>query len=169
MNENKESAIKRMNEMGAKGKPFVFLIDFDFQKPLILDIEDTSHLLWEIPGNKNYQAKEFLLHTVDWTIEPVKYEEYKHAFSIVQQHIQLGDTYLLNLTMPTEVNTNSNLEQLFYKSKAPYKLWLKDQFVCFSPEIFIKIKEGIISSYPMKGTIDASIENAEFQFLNDEK
>jgi para-aminobenzoate synthetase component 1 len=106
---------------------------------------------------------------IDWTIDPVKYEDYCSAFQTVQKHIQLGDTYLLNLTMPTSVSTSLDPEQIFHISKAPYKLWLKDQFVCFSPEIFVRINEGIISSYPMKGTIDASVENAELQLLNDEK
>jgi len=31
----------------------------------------------------------------------------------------------------------------------------------FSPETFVKIEEGKISTYPMKGTIDASVTNAE--------
>jgi para-aminobenzoate synthetase component I len=41
--------------------------------------------------------------------------------------------------------------------------------VVFSPEIFVRIKKGRISSYPMKGTIDASIENAEETIRSDEK
>lgn len=31
----------------------------------------------------------------------------------------------------------------------------KDAFVVFSPEIFVRINGTLISSYPMKGTIDA--------------
>jgi para-aminobenzoate synthetase component 1 len=39
----------------------------------------------------------------------------------------------------------------------------------FSPETFIQIKEGKIFAYPMKGTIDAEVENAATILLNDEK
>lgn len=39
----------------------------------------------------------------------------------------------------------------------------------FSPEIFIRIGEGEIRSYPMKGTIDASVPDAESLILNDSK
>jgi para-aminobenzoate synthetase component 1 len=46
---------------------------------------------------------------------------------------------------------------------------VKDGFVVFSPEIFVKIHGGHIYSYPMKGTIDASIPNASAVILNDEK
>jgi len=169
MNVQQRKAIDQMNDWGTKGKPFVFIIDFDFEKPLILDIDDKSQLLWKTPGNSNYQAKEYAPSEIKWDIFPVGFEAYKNAFSIVQQHIHQGDTYLLNLTMPTRVETNLRLEEVFHLSKAPYKLWLKDQFVCFSPEIFIRIEEDVISSFPMKGTIDAEISNAEQQLLNDEK
>src|SRR5665811_1645148 len=50
-----------------------------------------------------------------------------------------------------------------------YKIYLKDEFVCFSPEPFVKIENGKIYSFPMKGTIDADFENAEEQILNDSK
>ena len=43
------------------------------------------------------------------------------------------------------------------------------QFLVFSPEIFVKIDHGIISSFPMKGTIDASLPDAETRILKDEK
>ena len=34
------------------------------------------------------------------------------------------------------------------------------EVITFSPEIFVRIEGGKISSYPMKGTIDANIPNA---------
>ena len=57
--------------------------------------------------------------------------------------------------LPSKVETNYTLKDIFYQSKAKYKLWFKDQFVVFSPETFIKTKGRKISSFPMKGTIDA--------------
>jgi para-aminobenzoate synthetase component 1 len=84
-------------------------------------------------------------------------------------HIHNGDTYLLNYTQPTQVETNLSLEEIFHVSSAPYKIYLKDKFVCFSPETFVKIRDGKIYSYPMKGTIDAGIENAEQIILSDSK
>lgn len=158
-----------MNGLGAKGLPFVFLIDFDFQKPLVWDINDATQLLWQTPDHRNFQPKEASAGTIEWNIDPVDYVAYEKAFFKVQEHIQRGESYLLNLTMPTSIKTNLGLEDIFHLSQAPYKLWLKDQFVCFSPEIFVRIKDGQISSFPMKGTIDASIENAALQLLNDEK
>ncbi|PID88793.1 MAG: aminodeoxychorismate synthase component I [Bacteroidia bacterium] len=88
---------------------------------------------------------------------------------MVQYHLQHGDTYLLNLTMPTPINTNLRLETIFEHSKAPYRLLIADEMVCFSPEIFVRIQEGIISSYPMKGTIKSDMPNAADMLLQDPK
>jgi para-aminobenzoate synthetase component 1 len=54
-------------------------------------------------------------------------------------------------------------------SKAPYKLWIKDRFTVFSPEPFVRIRDGKIFSYPMKGTLDATIPDAVNILLNNEK
>jgi len=169
MNEIQQYTIERMNELGAQGKPFVFVIDFDFEKPLIFELDDASSVLWKTPELVNYQSEKYPEKDVEWNVSPVGLERYQQAFTEVQHHIHNGDTYLLNLTMPSRVKTNLTPEEIFYRSDAPYKIWLKDQFVCFSPEIFVRIIDGVISSYPMKGTIDANIENAEQLLLNDEK
>lgn len=169
MNELQKNTVERMNELGAMGKPFVFLIDFDFEKPLIFELDDTSSVLWKTPKLANHQSGKYPETDVVWNVYPVDFEKYQKAFDCVQQHIHTGDTYLLNLTMPSRIITNLTTEEIFYRSEAPYKVWLKDQFVCFSPEIFVRINDGVISSFPMKGTIDANIENAEQLLLNDEK
>jgi len=169
MNEIKKYTVERMNELGAQGKSFVFVIDFDFEKPLIFEW-DNPEIFWKTPDKANCQSKEpGNKKEIVWNVNPVEFDQYQQAFNEVQQHIHNGDTYLLNLTMPTRVETNLTPEEIFHRSDAPYKIWLKDQFVCFSPEIFVRIKDGVISSYPMKGTIDANIENAEQLLLCDEK
>jgi para-aminobenzoate synthetase component 1 len=84
-------------------------------------------------------------------------------------HLRRGDTYLINLTMPTEIEVPLTLEHIYTNSNAPYRLLFNDQFVCFSPEIFIRINDRVISSYPMKGTIDASVPHAEEKIKDDLK
>lgn len=158
-----------MNQWGAEEKPFVFLIDFDFEKPHLIAIDDALEVLWKTPEMQNFNPSEVAEKKVEWEVKPVSYERYEEAFRQVQSHIHGGDTYLLNLTMPSPVMTNLSLKEIFHRSEAPYKIWLKDQFVCFSPEIFVRINDGIISSYPMKGTIDAGLENAEALLLKNEK
>ena len=76
---------------------------------------------------------------------------------------------MINLTDKTRIETESSLVSLFEQSKAPYKLLYNDQFLVFSPEIFIQIKNKKIFSFPMKGTIDATTLNAKEKILNDPK
>jgi para-aminobenzoate synthetase component I len=169
MKEIKQNMIERMNELGTQGKPFVFIIDFKFQKPLLFETESRDELLWKTPFSSNYNPKSIQKKNISWEIDPLSLDHYQQSFNKVQQHIHNGDTYLLNLTMPSGIRSNLSLEEIFHLSEASYKIYLKNQFVCFSPEIFIRINDGIISSYPMKGTIDASIVNAEQILLTDEK
>ena len=61
------------------------------------------------------------------------------------------------------------LKEIFIVSRAPFKLWVDEKFTFYSPEKFVTINGDIIRSYPMKGTIDALVNNAEQIILNDEK
>ena len=76
---------------------------------------------------------------------------------------------MVNLTFPTEIKLKNSLEDIFYGVNAPYKLYLKNQFVLFSPECFIKIEGDEIAAFPMKGTIDASIPNASERLRENQK
>ena len=72
-----------------------------------------------------------------------------------------GDSFLLNLTERTPIATNLTPEQIFRYSRAKYKLLFPGRFVCFSPESFVRIQGNEIATYPMKGTIDATLPDAE--------
>jgi para-aminobenzoate synthetase component 1 len=96
-------------------------------------------------------------------------ESFKVGFDKVQKNIHFGNSYLVNYTRKTKIETNLTLEEIFYHSSAKYKVFYKDFFVFFSPETFIKIIDGKIFTYPMKGTIDASVENAAEVLRNDIK
>lgn len=156
-----------MNEYGKDGKPFFFIFDFELENPCVflLDelIKENIFLKIKKKNPDKYQKKILL------TKKPIEFSLYKNSFDFVVNEISKGNSYLLNLTFPTEIETNLTLEEIFVHSTAKYKLLYKDQFVVFSPETFVKIEDGIISSYPMKGTIDASLPNAEEAILNDEK
>lgn len=160
----------QMNDLGKQGKPFVFMIDFEMKNPIIIQQENSSEKVWfQIPGHSNSPQLSKNKKLEKWETHPITFEKYKLGFDLVKHHINNGDTYLLNYTQPTPIKTNLTLEEIFQISSARYKIYLKDKFVCFSPETFIKIEKGKIHSFPMKGTIDASIENAKNLILNDSK
>ncbi|HDR50629.1 MAG TPA: aminodeoxychorismate synthase component I, partial [Mariniphaga anaerophila] len=156
-----------MNRLGSRGEPFVFLLDFLMEKPLIFSVDTPPEKLqWQTPKKCSIQTSAIKHKLTHWKTFPVSFTEYKKGFDLVQQHIRSGDTYLLNFTQPTPVKTNLSLEEIFQISRAPYKILLPNKFVCFSPEPFVKIEDGQISSFPMKGTIDAGTENAEELILS---
>ena len=99
-------------------------------------------------------------------------EKYLQAFEKVKGHINRGNTYLLNLTFRSEVEFDkpATLEDLFRCSSAKFKVMLKNEFVCFSPEPFVIVDEdGNISTYPMKGTADAKNDITGDGLLKNEK
>jgi para-aminobenzoate synthetase component 1 len=80
-----------------------------------------------------------------------------------------GIPFLLNYTCSTPVETPLTIKEIYHRAHAKFKLRFKDEFVCFSPERFIKIEGETISTYPMKGTIDAALPNAKERILHNEK
>lgn len=166
----KQQAINQMNTWGGQQKPFLFMIDYELQKPLVYPLDSLpNHIHFEINGvsNKKFDKEEKTSFTFETS--PLPFNTYKNAFNKAMDELTYGNSYLLNLTFPTSVNTNLSLGAIFRRSTARYKLLVDSQFVVFSPETFIKIEDGIISSYPMKGTIDASLPNAKQTLLNDPK
>lgn len=162
-----------MNEWGGAGIPFLFIIDFEQVKPLIfkLDEIDPAYLLYDMNGVSNSSDLSIWGKKLQPQLlkHPGSFEEYLRKFNLVNHEIALGNTFLLNLTCSTPVDLNVSLREIFDASTARYRLWLNDEFVCFSPEIFVSISNGKIRSFPMKGTIDATIPDAESIILNDPK
>ncbi|PLX04033.1 MAG: aminodeoxychorismate synthase component I [Marinilabiliales bacterium] len=163
--------IETLNLLGNSQTPFLFIFDFICQNPKIIPLSgiNTKKLLYSINEHKNYQEPVSKNITLEFELQAVEKERYKRAFDLVQKHIHYGDSFLLNLTMPSKIKSNYSLKDIFFASKAKYKLWLNDQFVVFSPEIFIKTNDNKISSFPMKGTIDANVVDAKNKLLSNEK
>ncbi|MEE9437707.1 MAG: aminodeoxychorismate synthase component I [Saprospiraceae bacterium] len=167
----KKAAIKKMNALGTFKTPFFFLIDFEMKKIIIEpNFNYTDSFLFTINGLSNHKkSPAVVVDTPFIEAQPLSFKKYKKGFDLVTSEIQNGNSYLLNLTYPTKLKSNVSLEEIYNLTDAKYKVLLKEKFVCFSPEIFVIIKNNRISSFPMKGTIDANIENAQETLLNDKK
>lgn len=164
--------IKECSERAIAGSPFLFVIDYELSNFHICGIDEAASkgIYFYIRGSGNTGAMTGTpLSAYTFDITPVKYPVYKAAFELVQKNILRGNSFLLNLTFPTSIDTDLSLAQIFLHSQAPYKLYFKDRFVLFSPETFVKIRDDQIFSYPMKGTMDAAFPNAEEELMNNEK
>lgn len=168
---NKSSIKEQMNRWAEAGIPFLFIIDFELNKPLIFKLGeiDPQRLLFNINGVTNCHNHINSLKQSPLVKYPEKFEEYLTKFNKVKEEIAFGNSYLLNLTCSTPIEINLTLPEIFLMSNSRYRIWFEGQFVCFSPEIFVTISDGVIRSFPMKGTIDAQIPDAENVILNDKK
>ena len=100
---------------------------------------------------------------------PISLAQYRPRFDHVVKNIRRGNSFLVNLSAPTPIETSLSLSEIYEHSRAPYRFWLRDRFVCFSPEIFVRIQGSRIASFPMKGTISAEVPDAERMILADAK
>ena len=166
---SQENGFNEINRLGQKRKPFLFILSYDkskiFAKPLDALDDDIYYKLEEwrnYPVKKREQAFTF-------SKSPVSFLAYKKAFEHILVEIRAGNTYLLNLTFATPIESNLDLKEIFTYAKAKFKLYFKGEFICFSPERFVEIKNNTIATYPMKGTIDADLPNAQQNILANTK
>lgn len=161
-----------MNNLAMQGIPFLFIIDYDSKRALVEPENevDANELKYCFNGKGNATHAAYPANKdIEWGIEPPTEAEYQHGFNIVRNAMLAGNSYLANLTCRIGLRTNLSLLDLYNAAEARYRLWMKDKLVCFSPETFVKIAQGEISSYPMKGTAeDVSPSSAE-QLLANEK
>ncbi|MBL7904961.1 MAG: aminodeoxychorismate synthase component I [Bacteroidales bacterium] len=161
-----------MNRLGSQQMPFLFVIDFEGNKPLVFPVDAAAdqQIYYNIKGSSNTDFQQSgLPDQLIFSRHPVHPDVYKRAFEIVRNGLEYGDSYLLNLTFATAVETNFSLPQLFVSGNAPYRLLFRDEFVVFSPECFVRISDNTIRSFPMKGTIYAGLPDAAAKLLNNPK
>jgi len=159
-------SFKKINALGAAREPFLFLCDYLAQKVIVVPLKELKNEDIEFSIKESRVAQP---HNECLRFQAVPFAVYSEKFAQVIEKIKSGDTYLLNLTLKTPVETELSLKEIFTLANARYKIRYRDEFVCFSPETFIQIRENTIHTFPMKGTIDASIEDAEEKILADKK
>ena len=168
---SKELIKEKLNKFGFEKEPFLFVLSYDLSK---FYIEKLSNLPSTIKFELNFKEHQKTRTVQENKLEkiPLSFKEYKKKFDILQNEIKEGNSYLLNLTAKTKIKTALSLEDIYKNTQARFKLRFQNQnenFVCFSPERFVEIKKNKISTYPMKGTIDSSIINAQARILGDIK
>lgn len=169
---DKDAATALMNTLAAQDSPYIFIIDYMAERCAVIPIEElrSSDVLFNFRGVCNdTDALAEYNGNVTWQAQPPTFDEYLRSFSIVHSNLMAGNSYLVNLTCRMPVQTSLSLRDIYCHSTAPYKLWIKDMLVCFSPETFVRIANGEISSFPMKGTISATLYNAERLLMENEK
>jgi len=103
------------------------------------------------------------------------YQQYSEAFLKVQAYLKAGDCYQINLAQRFSVSASGdalegylNLRKL---SPAPYSAYLNFpnlSVMCASPERFLRVREGLVETRPIKGTRPRSEDATQDQYLADE-
>jgi para-aminobenzoate synthetase component 1 len=164
-----EDGFNTINTLGASRTPFLFIVSYDktkiFAQPLT---ELDSDIFYKLQDWRNYPVKK-REKAFTFSKSPVDFPTYRKAMEQILEEIRSGNTYLLNLTFEPPVKSDFTLKEIFTYARAKFKLYFKDEFICFSPEMFVETEGNTIATYPMKGTIDADLPNAEETILANKK
>lgn len=167
-------AAAEINALAAAGRPFLFLFDFELERPRVIPLEEAASLgIWyDFAGKTNapvLSAPDSRLLELR-VCEDLRGElQYRRAFDCVRMHLLRGDIYLTNLTHRVPIQATESLEEIFAGTRAHCRVLVKDECVVFSPETFVTIRDGIIATYPMKGTRLIQDRESADLLLNDAK
>ena len=156
---------EQLDTWGSLGIPFVFYINYNGSQAWAGTEEEANSLgiHFSIRREKPLHADSF-----NFSKSPISSETYELKFKQVQAGLKRGDSFLVNLTAETPIETDASLSQIYHNANALYKLQVQDAFVVFSPECFVQIRDQKIFSYPMKGTSSATEQGPEM-LQNDPK
>jgi len=157
--------MQRLSQLASTSTPFLFYTNFDASITQVYTLAELENEDIEF----SFEQKPYIEHPHFLIKYPLDFQSYEKAFNAIIEKIKSGESYLLNYTCVTPIKTELSLKEIYNFANAAFKLRVKDNFVCFSPERFIKIQDNTIYTYPMKGTIDASIDNAEAKILANAK
>ena len=152
----------------------MFLIDFAGTDRQAFTFEEAAEqgIYFQVRGTGNEPASwagQPGQGPVELHPQPVSKSVYRRAFETVQRELKGGNSFLLNLTFASGLHTDHSLPELYQMARAPYKLLFRDDFVVFSPECYLRIADGMVHTYPMKGTIRNDHPDAARQLLDNPK
>lgn len=167
---DKDEARLKMNLLGKAGIPFLFILDFDFEKCQVYTLD-------QLPEDIQFECSLYATKHKTTTnlerprieVEKINKHIYADAFKNVQAQLNLGNSFLLNLSFRSLIKAELNMLQLYQQSSAKFKLLIRDELLVFSPERFIRIEGEDVFTFPMKGTISAAVPDAEEVVLNNQK
>ncbi|MBA4322889.1 MAG: aminodeoxychorismate synthase component I, partial [Odoribacter sp.] len=115
--------IDLMNSYGAAGMPFFFIIDFDMKRAEIHKLGSLPEgIKFSTPLIPGFSSGQIYTKAHSLKKRPVSLSTYLRSFENVMHNIKNGNSYLLNLTFPTVIETDYTLEEIFFSSVAKYKL-----------------------------------------------
>lgn len=132
-----------------------------------------KQILRRLNGNPTIHADTFRVHgeiSSNFTLD-----SYAAAFAKVQNYLQEGDCYQVNLAQRFSAKATGDALNAYLKlrrlSPAPYSAFLnlpQVQVLCASPECFLQVQNGSVKTKPIKGTRQRSSDACLDRQLADE-
>ena len=98
---HREAAIRRIDELAAAGCTFIFAISYDTETAVVEEAAavNSCECLFAFPGLNNIPANAAIdAHSVMWKAYVPTQQTYARQLQIVKDHLQKGNSYLVNLT-----------------------------------------------------------------------
>ncbi|MFC2116329.1 hypothetical protein ACFLTU_07625 [Bacteroidota bacterium] len=122
--------IKQINQYSVEHRPFLLIVDFELNKPLLFPIDELpDDIFFHTPEFHSGPALQIKQSGHEFNPDHIPFETYQLAFRKIRAEALAGNTYLANLTFPTPIRTNLGLREIFQLSKARYKLLFRDEFL----------------------------------------
>lgn len=114
-----QHAKDKMNRLGAERTPFLFIIDFLMQKPIVIPLSevDSEHILFKTSIAENFHGGDPIKKLPFKPLlekNPLTYDEYKLQFDKVLAEIKKGNSFVVNLTTQTPIRLEVNLKSVFF-------------------------------------------------------
>jgi para-aminobenzoate synthetase component 1 len=130
-------------------------------------------ILQRLQGKQALPADTFRVHgNITSNFTP---DSYANAFDQVQNYLQAGDCYQINLAQRFSAQAEGDAFGAYLKlrqlSPAPYSAFLnlpQAQILCTSPERFLRVQSGAVETKPIKGTRPRSTDAQQDKRLADE-
>ena len=112
---NTEQFIQTVSEYASSCEQFLFVIDFEKQKPFVCRLSEAAdhNIFYNIKGNTNARPYRYVRKEVVLKAHPISREAFAKRFEYVVHQQNIGNSYLLNLTCRTPIEINMSLEEIF--------------------------------------------------------
>ncbi len=81
----KQDFVARVNQYASEGTPFIFIIDFELERPAVfrLDVIDSKHIKYDVNGETNVVYENTHIPSLEFAVHPMPKTEYSKSFDIV--------------------------------------------------------------------------------------
>ena len=150
---------------------WAIIIDHELKKSILIYSVETKLIKKVIErfNKKNFMSQEKTKFSIkSQYTSNLTYEEYLERFNSIKSYIEKGDCYQINFAQRFSLDYDGDTWEIFKKIlpeyKSPYSSYMNFPFVkilSYSPERFLKIKDSIVETKPIKGTRPTHSNNSK--------